>query len=84
METFKALAYINLPVIEVKKEPGDLITGQEFNDANQTPDDIQLLIDSGALSSDLDAELHEDYRYIFSDTLNTDNNIFASDAGNGV
>lgn len=59
---YKALTVINLPYHNdgkgLRKEPGEKITKAEMNDAQQTDDDIKALIDSGAISEDMDADIH--------------------------
>jgi len=56
----KALAVLHLPVIDVRKEPGDEVTEEELKAAGQTEEDIQRLRDSGGLGDD-DDDLHPDY-----------------------
>lgn len=58
MQMHKALTYINLPP-DNRKAPGDEISPQEWEacDPPQTEENIQELIDSGAISEDMDAEI---------------------------
>jgi hypothetical protein len=59
---YKALTYLNLPGDpEVRKSPGDKITDKEFKDAGQDAEQIAALIESGAISDDMKADLHPDY-----------------------
>jgi hypothetical protein len=58
----KALTYVNLPPAN-RKSPGDTITQEEWDATNplQTEEDIQSLIDQGAISEDMNAEIHPDH-----------------------
>ena len=58
----KALTYVNLPGIEVRKAPGDIITAQEWKDSGQTDEDKEAMIKAGSISEDKDAEIHPDHR----------------------
>lgn len=60
MTDYKALTYVNLSDDNVK-EPGDIVTGKELEEAGQTEEDIANLVEAGAISSDMDAPLHEDH-----------------------
>lgn len=78
---YKALTYLVLG--DVRKSPGDSISDKELKDAGQEEDNIQALIDSGALG-DKDAEIHPDH--VMADpeaSEGSDNNVNASDAGGG-
>lgn len=55
--SYKALTTINLPVTEIVKQPGDEVTAEELEAAGQSEDDVQALIDGGALGNE-DDELH--------------------------
>lgn len=83
---YKALTFINLPLLDIKKAPGDTITNEEFQAGGQTNDDIQALIDSGALSTDMNAELHPDNRPPTTpEPTNPDAvHVIANDEGKGV
>lgn len=61
-DVLKALTVINLPGIEVRKEPGDKITEEEWKDAGQTDEDREAMIEAGSISEDMDAELHPNHR----------------------
>lgn len=58
----KVLSIVNLPP-DNRKGPGDKITKAEWEacDPPQTEEDIQRLIDDGAISEDMDAEIHPDH-----------------------
>lgn len=58
----KVLTVVNLPGIEVRKEPGDTITEQEWKDAGQTDEDREAMIKAGSISEDMNAELHPNHR----------------------
>jgi hypothetical protein len=60
MTEYKALTFINLPLLDIKKAPGDTISDEEFTAGGQTETDIEALIAGGSLSTDLDAPLHPD------------------------
>jgi hypothetical protein len=55
--SYKALTTINLPFTEVVKKPGDEITAEELEAAQQDDASIQALVDSGAIGGE-DDELH--------------------------
>jgi hypothetical protein len=57
---YKALTYINLPLLDIKKAPGDTITDEEFIAGGQDEEHVQDLINQGALSTDMDAALAPD------------------------
>lgn len=59
---YKALTHVNLPFVEKRFNPGDSIKKSELAEAQQTDEDIQKLIDNGAISEDMNAELHRDHR----------------------
>lgn len=61
---YKVLSILNLPLTGVRKQPGDTVTSQELEENEQTDEDVELLIGGGALSDDMDAELHPDHRPI--------------------
>jgi hypothetical protein len=46
---YKALTYINLPVIEKGFAPGEEISQDDLDAANQTAEDIDALVSGGAL-----------------------------------
>jgi hypothetical protein len=46
---YKALTYINLPVIEKNFAPGEEISEDDLDAANQTAEDIATLVSGGAL-----------------------------------
>src|SRR4029077_16510363 len=46
---YKALTHVHLPVIEKDYKPGDEIPDADLEEAGQTGDDIQSLIDGGAI-----------------------------------
>lgn len=54
---YKALTAINLPIIEKQFRPGDLISEEDLEAAGQTDENIQALVDGGALGGEED-ELH--------------------------
>lgn len=58
IDVLKALTYVNLPGIDVRKAPGDTITEQEWKDAGQTDEDRAAMIEAGSISEDMDAEIH--------------------------
>jgi hypothetical protein len=68
---YKALTVIALPVLNedgvstgesTRYEPGAVISDEELAAAGQTEEDVTALVESGALSDDMDAELHPDHR----------------------
>lgn len=68
---YKALTVIALPVLNedglatgetVRYEPGAVISDEEWNSSGQTEEDAATLVESGAMSEDMDAELHPDHR----------------------
>jgi hypothetical protein len=80
---YKALTYINLPLLDIKKAPGDTITDEEFEAGGQTESDIQNLLDGGSISTDTNAQLHPDHQP--ANAPETEGmNIVASDEGKGV
>lgn len=80
---YKALTYINLPFINVVKNPGDTITDKEFEDAQQTEDNINTLIKGGALSKDKSASIHPDHAPVVVRTSATEGavNVVSGDVG---
>lgn len=56
---YKALTTINLPFIEKLILPGEPVEIDDLKSAQQTDEDVQALLDSGALGEDSD-ELHPD------------------------
>jgi hypothetical protein len=84
MTDYKALTFINLPVLDIKKAPGDIISTEEFTQGGQTEENIKSLIESGALSTDMDAPLHPDNQPVPIPIVETsDFNVNASDEGKG-
>lgn len=69
---YKALTFVNLPGTDKRVAPGGTITAADFEAAKQTEEDIQSLIDGGAISEDMDAELHPDHQ----DLIQTDDGEF--------
>lgn len=59
----KALTYLVLPP-DNRKAPGDTVTKKELEDADQTQEDIDKLIKSGAIGDGPDTPLHKDHRPI--------------------
>lgn len=57
MASYKALTRLHLPVIEKDYNPGDPVTDDELESAGQTDENIQALVDSGAIGGE-DDELH--------------------------
>lgn len=59
---YKALTYINIPPNN-RKAPGETITKKEFAEASPTQgeDEIKALLDSKAISEDMDAALDESH-----------------------
>jgi hypothetical protein len=80
---YKALTY--LMVGDTRYSPGDSIKKSDLSDAGQTSENIKELLDGGAISENMDAEIHPDHK--FEQELlapeGTDNHVIASDAGNG-
>ena len=85
MTDYKALTFINLPLLDIKKFPGDTITDEEFDQGGQTPSQIQDLITAGALSEDPDAPLHPDHQPVPIPSAPPDSvPISTEDEGKGV
>jgi hypothetical protein len=81
---YKALTFINLPLLDIKKAPGDTISTEELTNGGQTPDDIASLVSAGALSEDPDAPVHPDHVPVPVPTSATaDVNVSADDEGKG-
>lgn len=53
-QSYKALTYIHLPVVEKDFSPGDEITAEDLDAAEQTAESIQALVDGGALGGEGD------------------------------
>lgn len=70
MTVYKSLTYVNLPVVDVMKSPGDEITDEELEAAGQDEEAVQSLLDSGAISTDMEAPLHPDHLPVDTGTLN--------------
>jgi hypothetical protein len=84
MTEYKALTFINLPLLDIKKAPGDMITEEELSQGGQTPDDIASLVAGGSLSEDPDAPVHPDHVPVPVPTSATaDVNVSADDEGKG-
>jgi hypothetical protein len=86
MADYKALTFINLPLLDIKKAPGDMISDEEFTAGGQTEDDITALIDGGALSTDPNAPLHPDNQPVpVPVSINPEAiDVVADDQGKGV
>lgn len=56
---YKALTHVNLPFIEKRYAPGDMIEIDDLKAAQQSDEDVQALIDSGALGEEGD-DIHPD------------------------
>jgi len=86
MAEYKALTFINLPLLDIKKAPGDTVTDEEFAAGGQTEEDINALVAGGSLSLDMDAELHPDNRPVDipGPSSGADLHIVAGDEGKGV
>lgn len=57
---YKALTFIMLG--EEKISPGDEISDAQLEEAGQTEEHIAELVESGALSTDMDADVHPDHQ----------------------
>lgn len=55
-QSYKALTYINLPFIEERFAPGDEVPVDRLVEAQQSDDNIQALVDAGALG-ELDQDI---------------------------
>jgi hypothetical protein len=55
MTDYKALTYINLPLLDIKKAPGDTISDEEFIAGGQTPENIEELLSTNCISTNMDA-----------------------------
>jgi hypothetical protein len=80
---YKALTYLNLPGDpEVRKSPGDKITDKELKDAGQDSEQIAALMKSGAISDDMDADVHPDHQAPEAAAPEgSDRHVGANDAG---
>lgn len=79
---YKALAVINLPP-DNRKEPGDLITKKELEEAGQTEEDIAKLIKQKAIG-EKDDPIHKDYDVTWPEgNPDADHNVIASEDGKG-
>jgi len=58
--TYKALTYIHLPVIEVDKRPGDPVTAEELESAEQSQESIDAMVAAGTLGSEED-DIHHSH-----------------------
>lgn len=84
----KALTHIFLPHTEVRKRPGDEVTEDELKAAKQSDEDVQRLIEAGALGED-DDDLHPDHRPVtvtvmtgtaaVDEDVDVDDNVFVED-----
>ncbi|HEY1249182.1 MAG TPA: hypothetical protein VGE97_09355 [Nitrososphaera sp.] len=79
---YKALTYVNLPFLDIKKAPGDIITDEELTQGGQTEDDVQALLTQGAISLDLNAPL--DIDPLPTTPATSDRNVLGFDEGKGV
>jgi hypothetical protein len=75
-----ALTYINLPP-DNRKAPGEEISDEELEAAGQTAEDIQALVDAGAIGGE-DDPIHEDHATVPAEVNpDADVNISADEAG---
>ena len=86
MPDFKALTYLTLG--EEKVSPGDTISSDALEAAGQTKENIDQLLESGAISEDLEADVLEEHRDIERPAVTTDEDsedqqILADEEGKG-
>jgi hypothetical protein len=74
----KALTYLVIKEGGDPIPPGTAISKSELLEAGQTEDDIQALLDGGALSEDDDAPLHPDHA-----DLEEEGGVTSHDSGRG-
>jgi hypothetical protein len=74
---YKALTYLHLPVIEKDFKPGDLVSTEELEEAEQDDDAIQALIEGGSLGGE-DDDVH--YSHIIPDAAMPTIGTVVSDA----
>ena len=75
-----ALTYVNLPP-DNRKAPGDEISDEELEAAGQGPDEIQALIDGGAIGGK-DDPIHKDHAIVpAAVNPDADENISADETG---
>jgi hypothetical protein len=86
MAEYKALTYINLPLLDIKKAPGDTITTEEFTTGGQTEEDISALLEGGSISEDSSTPLHPDHVSTTAPAPSDPDaqHVVASDEGKGV
>lgn len=85
---YKALTFIFLndpddPEGGVKKTPGEKITKKELTDSGQTDENIQQLLDSKAISEDMEAEVDEAHKEVVAEADEGNVHIVAGDGGQG-
>lgn len=68
---YKALTFLHLPVTDVRKGPGDTVTHEELLAADQDEKQIEQLVHDGALSKNLNAEVHPDHRPVDLSVMTT-------------
>lgn len=62
-DQYLARTFLHLPLLNDgegrRKKPGDTVTREELEEAKQGEEQVQELLDNGALSADLEAIVHE-------------------------
>ena len=82
---YKALTY--LMVGDEKVAPGDTVTRADLEAAGQTAENIDQLLESGAISDDMQADVLEEHREIertsANDGLGDTRHVITSEEGKG-
>lgn len=79
--SYKALTYIVLG--EKTVSPGEMISEDDLEAANQTDEDIAALIEGGSISEDMDAPIHESHQAPEIEAPEGTTHIQADDGGSG-
>ena len=81
---YKALTFLNIPPNN-RKRPGDKISKKEFEDADppQTKEDIQALLDQGAISEDMDAPIDKAHEPVKVEGVPENYNVVADEFSEG-
>jgi hypothetical protein len=84
MAEYKVLVPLNLPVIEVRKNPGDTVTDSLFEKAGQSKGQVKSLEKYGVISSDMNAEIDPAHRPVEPGASSvSDRHVTSSDLGSG-